>query len=273
MSVSATLTVVLATLSSVITAYVAHLISLPHFHLLGGIPVGSVLIGTAAATGVAMAVRLTSNYDVAGFRMFAQLGGVTAYMGAMLLDYVAGEMRGHRAVAVPDALTVLNYVRVLVEQGAASITAQLPESIKFPPGVAVWLGVVRLFIEVLGTVVATGWAISYLTGVPFCWRNRRFYELKDVVESSNVGAVREWEMAINQRRPIEARALLARVRTGKVAPYERSWVRIAIHQCPICLAARVRIEKRRRAAFGRVRTSPADELQFDAVKGSALLAT
>ncbi|TMJ06767.1 MAG: hypothetical protein E6G99_08565, partial [Bacillati bacterium ANGP1] len=63
---SAALTVVLATLSSVITAYVAHLISLPHFHLLGGIPVGSVLIGTGAATGVAMAIRLTSNYDVAG---------------------------------------------------------------------------------------------------------------------------------------------------------------------------------------------------------------
>ena len=31
---SAALTVVLATLSSVITAYGAHLISLPHFHLL-----------------------------------------------------------------------------------------------------------------------------------------------------------------------------------------------------------------------------------------------
>src|SRR5207247_9888080 len=115
MSVSATLTVVLATLSSVITAYVAHLISLPHFHLLGGIPVGSVLIGTAAATGVAMAIRLTSNYDVAGFRMFAELGGVSAYLGAILLDYVACEMRGHRAVAVQDTLTVVKYVHVVFE--------------------------------------------------------------------------------------------------------------------------------------------------------------
>src|SRR5207247_4582524 len=184
------------------------------------------------------------------------LGGVTACRGALLPDYVAGDMRGHRAVGVPDALMVLKYVRILVEQGAASITAQLPESIKFPPGVAVWHGVVRLFIEVLGTVVATGWAISYLTGVPFCWRNRRFYELKDVVESSNVGAVREWEMAINQRRPIEASARVARGRTGKVAPYGRSWVRISIYQCPIWLAARVQMEKRRRAAFGRVGTAP-----------------
>src|SRR3989442_6935700 len=206
MSVSATLTGVLAALSSVITAYVAHLISLPHFHLLGGIPVGSVLIGTGAATGVAMAIRLTSNYDVAGFRMFAQLGGVSAYLGAVLLDYIASEMRGHRAVAVPDALTVLNYVRVLVEEGGASITARLPASVKFPPAVAVWLGVVRLFIEVLGTVVATGWAISSLTGVQFCWRNRRFYELKDVVESSKVGAVRGGGMGVNQRRAIDGRA-------------------------------------------------------------------
>ena len=271
---SAALTVVLATLSSALTAYVAHLISLPHFHLLGGIPVGAVLIGISAATGVAMAIRMSANYDIAGFRMFAQLGGISAYLGAVLLDYVAGQAQGHKAVVgVPDALTVLNYVRTLVEQGAASIAAQLPESIKFPAPMALWLGVVRLFIEVLGAVVATGWAISYLTGVPFCLTNRRFYELKDVVESSNIDAIQEWEMAINQRRPIEARALMARVRTGKVAPYDRTWMRIAIHQCPICLAARVRIEKRRRSAFGRVRTSPADEMKFDAVKGSALLAT
>jgi len=272
--VSAVLTIVLATLSSAITAYVAHLISLPHFHLLGGIPVGAVLIGVGAATGVAMAIRLTSNYDVAGFRIFAQLGGVSAYLGAILLDYVARQVQGHKAVpGFPDVLTILTYMRVLVDAGAAAIAAQLPESVKFPTPVAVWLGVVRLFIEVLGALVATGWAISYFTAVPFCWRNRRFFELKDVLESSNVGAVQEWEMAINQRRPMEARTLLARVRNAKVAPYDRSWMRIAIHQCPICLAARVRIEKRRRTAFGRIRTAPADELQFDAVKGSALLAT
>lgn len=271
---SAALTIVLATLSSAITAYVAHQISLPHFHLLGGIPIGAALIGAGAATGVAMAIKLTSNYDVAGFRMFAQLGGLSAYAAAILLDYVAREAQGHRAVVgVPDVLTILNYVKVLVEQGATSIAAQLPESVKFPAPVAMWLGVVRLFFELLGAIVATGWTISYLSGVPFCWRNRRFYELRDVVESSNAGAVREWEMAINQRRPMEARTLLAHVRTGKVAPYERSWMRIAIHQCPICQAARVRIEKRRRGALGRIRTLPADEMQFDAVKGSALLAT
>jgi len=273
MSVSAVLTIVLATLSSAVTAYLAHLTSLPHFHLLGGIPIGAALIGVGAATGVAMAIKLTSNYDVAPFRMFAQLGGVSAYAGAVLLDYLTHEMRGKTVLGTPEITSILNYARMLVEQGAAAIAAQLPDNVKFPTPVAVWLGMVRLFIEVLGALVATGWAISYLTAVPFCWKNRRFYELKHVVETANVGAVREWETAINQRRPMEARALLARVRMGKVAPYERSWMRIAIHQCPICQAARVRIEKRRRTVFGHIRTEPTDELQFDAVKGSALLAT
>src|SRR2546428_3015535 len=73
MGASAVLTCALATLSSPSAACVAHLITLPHCHLLGGIPVGAVLIGVGAATGVAMAIRLTSNYDVAGFRIFAQL--------------------------------------------------------------------------------------------------------------------------------------------------------------------------------------------------------
>src|SRR2546426_12615998 len=49
-SMAAALTVVLATLSSGITAYVAHLISLPHFHLLGRLPGWSVLIATGAGT-------------------------------------------------------------------------------------------------------------------------------------------------------------------------------------------------------------------------------
>ncbi len=85
--------------------------------------------------------------------------------------------------------------------------------------------------------------------------------------------MQEWEAAIRQRRPMEARALLARVRAGKLLPHDRSWVRIAVHQCPICQTARLRIEIRRRTSLGRIRTEPADEMQFDAVKASALLAT
>lgn len=271
---SAVLTVVLSTVSSAAVAYLAHRTSLAHFHLLGGIPVGAAVIGFGAAVGVAMAIKLTSSYDTAGFRIFAQLGGVSAYTGAVLLDYLAHQIQlGGAAFATPDVVNVLNYTKLVVEQGGAAIAAQLPASVKLPPPALAWLGMVRLIVEMLGAIVMTGWTISYLTGVPFCWKNRRFYELRHVVESANTAAVREWEMAINQRRPMEARALLARVRTGKVMRGERSWMRIAVHQCPVCQAARVRIERRRRTILGRVRTDPAEEIQFDAVRGSALLAT
>src|SRR2546426_7751571 len=88
-------------------------------------------------------------------------------------------------------------------------------------------------------------SISYFTAVPFCWRNRRFFELKNVLENSNAGAGQEWGMAINQRPPMEGRTLLAPVRNAKGAPYDRPWMRIAIHQIPICLAAPVPIQKGR----------------------------
>jgi len=272
--VSAVLTLVLSTVSSAAAAYLAHRVSLAHFHVLGGIPVGAALIGLGAAVGVAMAIKLTASYDTAGFRIFAQLGGASAYAGAVLLDYIAHQMElGSDALANSDLDNLITYTKLIVEQGGAAIAAQLPGGVTLPPFVAVWLGMVRLIVEVLATIVMTGWTISYLTGVPFCWKNRRFYELRHLVESANTAAVREWVTAINQRRPMEARALLARVRTGKVMQGERAWMRIAVHQCPVCQAARVRIERRHRTGLGRVRTDPAEEIQFDAVKGSALLAT
>lgn len=270
---SGVLTIILATISSAATAYLAHQGSLAHFHVLGAIPVGGVFIGIGAAIGVAFSIRLTSGYDTAGTRIFAQLGGASAYAGTVLLDYVASEMRGAATAASGGAADILTYTKALIEQGAQAIVTQLPWSVTLPGPVAAWLGMVRLLIEVLAAIVATGWTVSYLTGVPFCWRNRRFYELKHLLESSNVNAVQEWETAINQRRPIEARAVLARVRAGRVASGDRYWMRIAVHQCPVCQAGRVRIEKRRRTRLGRIRTEPAEELKFDPVKGSALLAT
>jgi hypothetical protein len=162
---------------------------------------------------------------------------------------------------------------MLIEQGAQAISSQLPNGVTLPTPVAIWLGVLRLLVEVLGVVVATGWTISYLVDVPFCWKNRRFYELRHLLESADTSAVREWETAMHQRRPNEARALLARVRAGRVVPSDRAWIRVAVHQCAVCQAARVRIEGRRRISLGRIVTEPAQVIQLDAVKGSALLAT
>src|SRR2546425_898621 len=65
----------------------------------------------------------------------------------------------------------------------------------------------RLVAEaVLGVGVATGWTMSYLVDVPFCWTHHRFYQLRHIVECADMSAVREWETAIQQRRPHEARA-------------------------------------------------------------------
>lgn len=268
------LALVLAALSSALTAYGAHRTSLAHFHVLGGIPVGALLIGIGAALGVAMAIRFTAGYDTANFRIFAQMGSIAAYTGAVLLDYVQFQLHlGQTAVTTPDVLHVVNYARLLIEDGGQAIAAQLPNSVGLPMPVILGVGVLRLFVEVLGVVVATGWTISYLVDVPFCWAHHRFYDLRHLVECGDMSAVQEWETAIQQRRPHEARALLARVRASPIVPSDRSWIRVAVHQCSVCHAARVRIERRRRISLGRTLTEPAQVMQFDAARGSALLAT
>lgn len=268
----AALTVVLAALTTCASAYLAHLVSLAHANVLAAVPVGAALVGSASALGVVAAIRLTHNHDTASFRIFAQVGGVTAYAGAVLLDYLAYRTRVGAGDGF-DLLAVLDYLRLLVSQAAAAISAQMPAQIPLPAPAALWLGMVRLLVEVLAAGVSTGWTISYLTGVPFCWKNRRFYELRHLVESANLAAVREWETAIHQRRPLEARALLARVRAGRVHRSDRTWMRIVIHQCPICQAARVRIERCRRIPLGGAVVESAQEMGFDAARGAALLAT
>lgn len=271
---SGLLALVLAILSSAAAAYAAHRTSLAHFHVLGAIPVGAILIGMGAAIGVAIAIRLTASYDTANFRIFAQMGGLAAYTAAVLLDYVQYQLHlGPAARATPDLFPAADYARALVVQGAAAIAAQLPNSVAFPGYMAAWLGILRLFVEVLGAVVATGWTISYLVDVPFCWAHRRFYDLRYLVECGDTAAVREWAEAIHQRRPHEARALLTRVRASTVMATDHSWIRVAVHQCAVCHAARVRIEHRRRISLGRVVTEPAEVMLFDSARGAALLTT
>lgn len=254
-------------------AYLGHRFGLAHLHLLGGIPVGAFLIGAGAATGIAGMIRLTRSYDTAGFRIFAQLAGLAAFVVAIILDYQTLQLRvGPRTFPGPQLINMASYFQLLIEQGTKALISQLPQWVRIPPAITLWLGVGRLIVELVAAAVATGWMISLLADVPFCWRNRRFYELRQLVESANADGVREWELALSQRRPIEARAILARVRAGKVARHDRSWMRIAVHQCPVCLASRIRIERRRRF-LGVVRTEPAQEIDLDPVRGSALLAT
>lgn len=270
---TALLTLILTAATTLVMAALGHRFQFAHFHLIGGIPVGAMSIGAGAALGVALAVRATSNHDTARLRLLGYLAGFTTYAAVVVADYVTLQLRiGGRVLPATEIMNVAHYLMYLVQEGAKSAATVVPKWAKIPPQIMFWVGMVRLAVEFVGTLVATSWMISLVTGVPFCWRNRRFYELKQLVESANTSAVREWELAVHQRRPMEARAILARVRAGKVQPQDRMWMRIAIHQCPICFAGRVRIEKRKRAA-GWVRTEPQDEFLLDEARGSALLAT
>jgi hypothetical protein len=258
--------------TSAAMAYVAHLFGLAHFHLIGGIPLGAAGIGAGGAIGASIAVRMFGTYDTATMRIVAQLGGLAAYLGAVGLDYLGSHPNALLTPALSQLVEVVRYLQVLVQQGGAAFVEQLPGRVQIPIAVRFWIGGVRLVVEVVGAVVATGWMLSLATDVPFCWKNRRFFDLRSLVESANAQAVREWEMAMNQRRPVEARAIMARVRAAKVRRDDKRWVRIAVHQCTGCHASRVRIERRRRAP-GFVRTDASDEMSLDAVRGAALLAT
>ena len=253
-------------------AYAAHLFGLAHWHLIGGIPLGAAGIGAGAAIGASMAVRMFGTYDTPTMRIVAQFGGLMAYLGTVGFDYLGSHPNALLTPALSQLVDAVRYLQLLVQQGGAAFVEQLPGRVQIPIAVRFWIGGVRLVVEVVGAVVATGWMLSLVTDVPFCWKNRRFYELRSLVESANAQAVREWEMAMNQRRPIEARAIMARVRAAKVRRDDKRWVRIAVHQCSGCHASRVRIERRRRAP-GFVRTEASDEMSLDAARGAALLAT
>lgn len=267
------LALIFSAATTIVIAVLGHQLHLAHFHLIGGIPVGSMAIGGGAALGAALAIRLTNNYDTDDFRMLAYVGGFLAYSLVIAADYTALQFRvGDRVLPATEIMNVARYLMFLVEEGAKSTAAALPKWVRIPPQIMFWLGMVRLSVEIVSTLVATGWALSLVTGVPFCWRNRRFYELKSLIQSANTSAVREWELAVHQRRPIEARAILARVRAGRPQSQDRVWTRIVIHQCPGCLAGRVRIERCRRG-IGFVRSESQEEFLLDEARGSVLLAT
>ncbi len=252
------------------TAYLGHRFQLAHLHILGIIPIGALAIGAGAVIGVALAIRLTSNYDTAGFRFFGQLVGASAYAAVVLTDYATLLLPvGTRKYPAPQLMGVTGYFRLIADQQGVALAAQVPPVFRHPQQLNFWIGLAILAIELVGAVIITGWVISLLTGVPFCGRSRRFYVLKDVVESADTEGLREWERAMDQRRPIEARTIFARFRAAGVNRGNRTWTRVAVHQCPVCLNSRVRIQQRRRV-LGLVKTDAARDLPLDGRESTAL---
>lgn len=270
---SAIITVVFAILSVGGMVYAGHAFQIAHTHALAFVPLGAMILGSGAAVGIALAVRLTRNYDTSGLRRLAEFLGFVTYVAVVVLDYQGATVRvGTKVFSVAQAWGPLGYLQHLVDQGAVTAVKQLPAFLVIPPQAMLWVGIGQVILEMLGAVVVTGWMISLVTDVPFCWRNRRFYSLRYVVETTNAVAVQEWEKAMYERRPIESRAIFARVRTDRAGPTDQDWTRVVVHQCDVCHASRVRIERRHRAV-GRVLTEPAGELIFDEARGSALLAS
>lgn len=264
--------VLLTAASSAAIAYVAFILGFTHFHLIGGIPIGAVGLGAGAAVGTALAARVFGTYDIASMRAIAQCGGLAAYALALAFGFLETHPGALRTPPLEQVVDGVRYLQLLVQQGGSAFAEQLPARVQLPVQIRFWVGSMRLIIEIVGAVVATGWMMSLMTDVPFCWANRRFYELRHLVDSANAQAVREWETAMHQRRPLEARAILARVRAAKVRREDKRWVRIVVHQCPRCHASRVRIERRRRAR-GYARTEGMEEMTFDAARGAVLFAT
>ncbi len=252
------------------SAFLGHRFQLAHFHVLAIVPVGALAIGAASAIGVVLAIRLTSNYATREFRVLGQLAGLSAYCAVLLLDYAFLDLPlGSRMVPAARLMSFGGYLLTLADQEAAALIAILPSFLVMPFQLDVWFGAAQLVIEVVLATVATGWTISLFTGVPICVTNRRFYALREIMESGDMGGLREWERAIDEHRPIEARSLFARLRVAGVSPGRREWMRVAVHQCSVCLTSRVRIERRHRV-LGWVRTGPRRDRALDARASSAI---
>lgn len=272
-AVSAIVSFVFVVVSTVVMVYAGHHFRLAHYHVLAFIPVGAAVLGAGAALGIALAIRLTRSYDTSGFRRLAELTGLLTYLVVVFLDYRTTTVRvGAKVLTAAAAWGPIGYLQQLIDRGVTAGTAQLPSFMMIPAQATFWVGIAQLALELLGAVIATGWMISLVTDVPFCWRNRRFYTLRDVVETTNAVAVQQWEKATFERRPIEARAIFARVRTDRAGPTDQDWTRVAVHQCDICRASRVRIERRHRTV-GMIQTDPTEELVFDEARGAALFAS
>lgn len=257
------LSAVLTVATAVGAAYLGHFFLLAHAHFFGVFPIGALLVGATASIGVVLAIRLTSSYDTPGFRVLGQFAGVVAFSGAMLLDYATpiGVARG-----AFSHLGFGGYLVAVIDQEAKALVAFLPAFMQMPPWLNEWAGVVQLILEAVVASVTTGWMISFFADVPFCFSHHRFYDLKTIMESKDLAGLHEWERAIGETRPMEARSIFTKVRSAGIGDSSQ-WTRVVVHQCPVCLKSRVRIETRHRV-FGFSVTGLGRDLVLDS-RGSA----
>jgi hypothetical protein len=265
------LTLVITGAAVAVAAIGASRFELTHLHLLLVLPVGAVLIGAVVGSAVAASIRLTRSYDTAGFRTLGAAAALVAYWAAVVLDFMGLTITlGTFTFPAPSVLDFPVYLgRLVRDQGAPIVMFLKPWlaiSARFDP----WIGLIVIGIEMVGLLVAAGQAISYLGNVPYCRRDRRFYALREIIETRDEDVLQQWMRAVHERRPMEARNDFGRLRSTKLPDSVGGpRVRVAVHQCPLCKDSRVRIDRRTRR-FGMRRTQMMTELWLDGPRAAML---
>src|SRR3989304_291940 len=80
----------------------------------------------------------------------------------------------------------------MVGEPGEPITAFLAPWLTIPARFDAWIGLLVIAVEMIGLLFGVGWAISYLGNVPYCRRDRRFYDLREIVETRDEDLLPQW---------------------------------------------------------------------------------
>jgi hypothetical protein len=265
------LIIVITGVAAAAVAVLAARFELTHLHLLLVIPVGAIAMGVVIGAAVAASIRLTRSYDTTGVRMVGTVAGLAGYWGAVVLDFTDLSITlGPFTLRGTSVLNFPAYLTRMVRAQGQPISAFLAPWVTIPTRFDAWIGLGVIAIEMIGLVFAIGMAISYLGNVPYCRRDRRFFALREIIETRDEDLLNQWMRAVHERRPMEARNDFGRIRLSRLPGFLRGpRVRIAVHQCVLCKDSRVRIDRRTRR-LGIRRTEMIAELWLDGPRAAML---
>ena len=211
------LALVLTTLTAAVVAVLAAHFEVTHLHLLLVLPVGATAMGAVIGAAVAASIRLTHSYDTPGLRMLGTVAGLAAYWAAVVLEFTGLSITlGPFKFRGPLVLTFPAYLTRMVRAQGQPVTNFLDPWLDIPARFDSWFGLAVIAIEMIVLLFAVGWVISYLGDVPYCRRDRRFYRLRDIIETRDEELLKQWMQAVHERRPMEARSDFGRIRSGQI---------------------------------------------------------
>jgi hypothetical protein len=264
-------TIVTTAVIAAAAAVLAARFALTHLHFLLVIPVGAFAMGIVIGAAVAASIRLTRSYETSGVRLVGIIAGLAAYWAAVALDFTGLSITlGPFKLSAASVLNFPAYLTRMVRAQGQPITEFLAPWLTIPARFDAWFGLGVIAIEMIGLLYAAGTAISYLGNVPYCRRDRRFFSLREIVETREEEVLHQWMRAVHEHRPMEARNDFGRIRLSRLPGNPRGpRVRIAVHQCVLCKDCRVRIDRRTRR-LGIPRTETIAELWLDGPRATML---